>query len=277
MAGPSMPSANAGDRTKNKPRTIQGRHFFISLSSRFIAVVWYRDQLSLDYQRAPGHQGCLQHIQFPWQLKQPEWYCQLNRWQLLESVDEYLQTSSIPARRPPPDIISYAVWLYYRFHLSHRDIEDLLAERDITVTRESIRLWCIKFGAVYTRRLKRRHRVYGDTFYIDEVFVKINGKQHYLWRAVDQDGDVVDLYLQAKRDAVAAKRFFRRLLRSHGGEPRKIVTDRLRSYPVAHREVMPETIHSTKQYENNRAEQSHEATRGRERGMRKFKSGRQAQ
>jgi putative transposase len=179
--------------------------------------------------------------------------------------------------RFPPDIISYAVWLYYRFNLSHRDIEDLLAERGITVTRESIRLWCIKFGALYARRLKRKHRGYGDTFYVDEVFVKINGKQHYLWRAVDQDGEVVDVYLQARRDGAAAKRFFRRLLRSNGGEPRKIVTDKLRSYGVAHRELIQDTIHSTNQYENNRAEQSHEATRVRERGMRKFKSVRQAQ
>ena len=179
--------------------------------------------------------------------------------------------------RFPPDIISYAVWLYYRFNLSHRDIEDLLAERGIIVTRESIRLWCIKFGALYARRLKRRHRGYGDTFYIDEVFVKINGKQHYLWRAVDQDGEVVDVYLQAKRDGAAAKRFFRRLKRSHGGEPRKVVSDKLRSYPVAHREMMPEAVHSTEQYENNRAEQSHEATRVRERGLRRFKSMKQAQ
>jgi len=121
--------------------------------------------------------------------------------------------------RFPPDIISYAVWLYYRFNLSHRDIEDLLAERGITVSREAIRLWypkhslrswgrlCIKFGAIYSRRLKRKHRGYGDTFFIDEVFVKINGKQHYLWRAVDQDGEVVDVFLQSKRDGVVAKRF----------------------------------------------------------------------
>ena len=125
--------------------------------------------------------------------------------------------------------------------------------------------------------MKRKHRGYGDTFYIDEVFVKINGKQYYLWRAVDQDGDVVDVYLQAKRDGAAAKRLFRKLLRSHGTEPRKIVTDKLRSYPVAHRELIPDTIHSTEQYENNRAEQSHKATRVRERGMQKFKSIRQAQ
>ena len=109
------------------------------------------------------------------------------------------------------------------------------------------------------------------------MFVRIKGKQHYLWWAVDQDGEVVDVYLQAKRDGAAAKRFFRRLLRSHGSEPRKIVTDKLRSYGVAHRELIPETIHSTMQYENNRAEQSHEATRLRERGMRRFKSTRQAQ
>jgi putative transposase len=141
---------------------------------------------------------------------------------------------------------------------------------------------CIKFGALYTRRLKRNHRGYGDTFFIDEVFVKIAGKQHYLWRAVDQDGEVVDVYLQRRRDGAAAKRFFKRLLRSHGDEPRKIVTDKLRSYSVAHRELIPEAIHSTKQYGNNRAEQSHETTRVRERGMRgpafrKFKSVRQAQ
>jgi putative transposase len=189
--------------------------------------------------------------------------------------------------RFPPDIISYAVWLYFRFNLSHRRdagplIEDLLAERGITVSREAIRLWCVKFGAIYTRRLKRKHRGFGDTFFIDEVFVRINGKQHYLWRAVDQDGEVVDVFLQAKRDGAAAKRFFKRLLRSHQGEPRKIVTDKLRSYGVAHRELIPEAIHSTEQYEHSRAEQSHEATRVRERGMRwsdisEFKSVKQAQ
>jgi putative transposase len=107
--------------------------------------------------------------------------------------------------------------------------------------------------------------------------VKINGKQHYLWRAVDQDGEVVDVFLQVKRDGAAAKRFFKRLLRSHRGEPRKIVTDKLRSYGVAHRELMPDVIHDTSQYANNRAEQSHEATRVRERGVRKFKSVGQAQ
>ncbi len=179
--------------------------------------------------------------------------------------------------RFPPAIISYAVWLYFRFNLSHRDIEDLLAQRGIIVSYESIRLWCIKFGRMYAKRLKRRHQGYGDTFYIDEVFVKINGKQQYLWRAVDQDGEIVDVFLQSRRDSAAAKRFFKRLLRRHGSEPREIVTDKLRSYGVAHRELIPDTIHNTSQYANNRAELSHQPTRVRERIMRRFKSAAQAQ
>jgi putative transposase len=122
---------------------------------------------------------------------------------LIELADEYIQAPPLP-----PDIISYAVWLYYRFNLSHRDIEDLLAQRRITVSREAIRLWCIKFGGFYARRLKRKHRGYGDKFFLDEVFagvpdLKINGNQHYLWRAVDQDGEVVDVFLQARRDGAA--------------------------------------------------------------------------
>ena len=130
--------------------------------------------------------------------------------------------------------------------------------------------------------LKRQHQEYGDTFFIDEVFVKINDNQHYLWRAVDQDGEVVDEYFQASRDGAAAQRFFKRLLRSHGEKPRKIGTDKLRSYGVAHRELMPDVFHDTSRYAHNRAEQSHEPTRVRERGMRgpasrKFKSVRQAQ
>jgi putative transposase len=156
--------------------------------------------------------------------------------------------------RFPPDIISYAVWLYYRFNPCLRDIEDPVTQRGITVSREAIRLWCIKFGALYTRRLKRKHLRYGETFYIDGVFVKISGKRYYLWRAVDQDSEVVDVFLQVKRDGIAAKRFFKRLLRSNGGEPRKSVTDKLRRHGVAHRELMPYVIHCTKQYENNRAE-----------------------
>ena len=186
-------------------------------------------------------------------------------------------TSKYKRHRFPPEIIQHAVWLYHRFNLSQRDIEDLLAERGITVSYESIRLWCNKFGPQYARRLRRRHQGFGDTFYIDEVFVKIQGQQHYLWRAVDQDGEVVDVFLQGRRDGNAAKRFFKRLLKTHRNEPRKIVTDKLRSYGVAHRALIPDTIYDTHQYANNRAELSHQPTRVRERVMRRFKSMRQAQ
>jgi putative transposase len=178
--------------------------------------------------------------------------------------------------RFPPEIIQYVVWLYHRFNLSHRDIEDLLSHRGSEVSYEAIRLWCNKFGPKYAQRLRRKHQGYGDTFFIDEVFVKIQGERHYLWRAVDQDGEVVDVFLQKRRDGKAAKRFFKRLLNKHKGEPRKIVTDKLRSYGVAHRELIPETIHDTSQYANNRCELSHQPTRVRERGMRKFKSVKQA-
>ena len=174
-------------------------------------------------------------------------------------------------------MIQYAVWLYYRFNVSHRDIEDLLAQRGIIVTHESIRLSCNKFGSKYATRLRQGHRGYGDTFFIDEVFIKIDGKQRYLWRALDQDGEVVDVFVQDRRDAKAAKRFFKRMLKTHKGDPRKIVTDKLRSYGVAHGELIPESMHDTSKYANNRAELSHQPTRVRERGMRKFKSVKQAQ
>ena len=186
-------------------------------------------------------------------------------------------TSLYKRHRFPSEIIQHAVWLYYRFNLSCRDIEDLLSERGIEVSYESIRLWCNKFGPHYVKRLKRRHQGFGDTFFIDEVFVKIQGRQQYLWRAVDQDGEIVDVFLQRRRDGAAARRFFKRLLRNNGGEPRKIVTDKLRSYGVAHRELIPDTIHDMSQYANNRAELSHQSTRVRERGMRRFKSTQQAQ
>ena len=197
--------------------------------------------------------------------------------ELRDNVWMKLKTNSYKRHRFPSEIIQYAVWLYYRFSLSHRDIEDLLSERGIDVSYESIRLWCNKFGPHYAQRLRRKHRGFGDTFYIDEVLVQIEGKQQYLWRAVDQDGEVVDVFLQAQRDSKAAKRFFRRLIKNHRDEPRRIVTDKLRSYGVAHRELIPNTIHDTSQYANNRAELSHQPTRVRERGMRRFKSPQQAQ
>ena len=179
--------------------------------------------------------------------------------------------------RFPPEIISHAVWLYHRFCVSFRDVEDLLAQRGITVSYEAVRLWCIKFGPEYARRLKRRQSRLGDTWYLDEVFVTIQGRRQYLWRAVDQDGDVIDILVQSRRDRRAAKRFFRKLLKHQGATPWRLVTDKLRSYGAAHRTVMPSVVHSTEQYENNRAEVSHQPTRQRERQMRRLKSPGQAQ
>ena len=179
--------------------------------------------------------------------------------------------------RFPPEIISHAVWLYHRFCLSFRDTEDLLAQRGITVSYETIRKWCWTFGPEYARTLRRRRSRMGDTWYLDELFVNIQGRQQYLWRAVDQDGDAIDILVQSRRDRRAAERFLRKLLKGQGREPRRLITDKLRSYSAAHRTVLPSVVHSTEQYENNRAEVSHQPTRQRERQMRRFKSAWHAQ
>ena len=182
------------------------------------------------------------------------------------------QPSSYRGYRFPADIISHAVWLYYRFGLSFRDVEDLLAERGVTVTYEAIRQWCRKFGLDYARRLRHPQGRQGDTWHLDELFVRIQGRQQFLWRAVDEDGDVLDILVQSRRNRQAAKRFFRKLLNRQGREPRRLITDKLRSYSAAHRTVMPSVLHSTRQYANNRAEVAHQPTRQRERQMRRFKS-----
>ena len=179
--------------------------------------------------------------------------------------------------RFPPVIISHAIWLYYRFSLSFRDIEDLLAERGVIVSYESNRRWCLKFGPRYQRSLKRREGRLGDDWFIDEMFVAIAGKQQYLWRAVDQDGDVLDILIQSRRDQKAAERFFRKVLKGQGSEPRRAVTDGLRSYTPAIRNVLPSAVHDKTKYANNRAENSHQHTRRRERQMQRFKSCKQAQ
>ena len=179
--------------------------------------------------------------------------------------------------RFPPEIISHAVWLYHRYCLSFRDVEDLLAERGIIVSYETIRQWCGKFGPDYARQLKRRQGRLGDTWFLDEVFVTINGQRQYLWRAVDQDGDLIDLLVQPRRDGRAARRFFRKLLKGQRQEPSRLVTDKLGSYRVAHRDVMPLVTHDTTQYANNRAEVSHQPTRQQERQMRGFTSAAHAQ
>ena len=143
---------------------------------------------------------------------------------------------------------------------------------------EAIRHWCQTFGLDYARRLRRRRGRLGDTWYLDELFVTMQGRHHYLWRAVDQDGDVLDILVQSRRDRRAATRFFRKLLKGQGREPRRLITDKLRSYSAAHRTVMPSVVvHSTRQYENNRSEVSHQPTRQRERHMRRFTSAAHAQ
>ena len=139
-------------------------------------------------------------------------------------------------------MIQRVVWLYYRFNLSHRDIEDLLSERDTVVSYEAIRLWCNKFGCKYVRHLIRCHHGFGETFFVDEVFVKIHGEQHYLWRAVDQDGEIADVFVQKKLDGKAAKRFFARLLSSHGRHPRTAITHKLKSHNVAHRGMISRAL-----------------------------------
>ncbi len=186
-------------------------------------------------------------------------------------------TPSYHGYRFPPEIISQAVWLYHRFGVSVCDVEDLLAQRGITVSYEAIRLWCLTFGSAYARRLKRRQGRLGDTWHLDEVFVTIQGRRHYLWRAVDQDGDVIDILVQSHRDCRAATRFFRKLLKGQENKPVRLVTDKLSSYRAAHRAVVPSVAHSTDRYANNRAEVSHQPTRQRARHMRRFPSPGQAQ
>jgi putative transposase len=179
--------------------------------------------------------------------------------------------------RYPIEVIGHAVWLYHRFALSLRDVEELLLARGVVVTYETIRSWCAKFGWDYANQLRRRRPRPGDKWHLDEVFVKINGATHYLWRAVDQHGDVVDILVQSRRNALAAKRFFRKLLKGLRYVPRVIVTDKLASYQVAHREVLPSVTHRRSKYLNNRAENSHQPTRIRERVMKRFASPGQAQ
>ena len=184
---------------------------------------------------------------------------------------------SYQRHRFPSEIISHTVWLYHRFCLSFREVEELLAKRGISLTYETVRQWCQKFGPNYAHKLKKRQGRLGDMWHIDEVFVTIQGQHQYPWRVVDQDGDVIDILVQRRRNQQAAERFFRRLLKDQGGEPRWLITDKLGSYAAAHRTIMPRVNHINNVYANNRAEVSHEPTRARERAMRGFRSSDHAQ
>ncbi|MCX4460113.1 IS6 family transposase [Streptomyces sp. NBC_01728] len=137
--------------------------------------------------------------------------------------------------RYPAEIVAYCVWLYHRFPLSFREVEELMLARGVIVSYETIRQWCAKFGPAYAAGLRRRKPRAGDKWHLDEVFVKINGERRYLWRAVDQDGNVLDVLVQSRRDAKAARRFMAKLMKKQCRVPRALVTDKLRSYGVAHR------------------------------------------
>jgi putative transposase len=183
---------------------------------------------------------------------------------------------SFKGYRFPPDSISYAVWLYYRFPLSLRMVEEMLAARGIELMYETVRCWATKFGPAIARRIRSTAPGRGDKWHLDEVVVTINGRKHWLWRTVDQHGAVLDVLVQSRRDKAATKRLMRKLLKRHGC-PRVIVTDKLRSYAAANNELGLNVAHRQHKGLNNRAENSHQPTRGREKVMRRFKSARQLQ
>jgi putative transposase len=160
---------------------------------------------------------------------------------------------------------------------SFRDVEEMLARRGVALSYETVREWCLKFGQTYANDLRRRASRPGDRWHLDEVFLKINGRVHYLWRSVGQDGDVLDILVQSHRNKKAAKKFFRKLLKTLRYVPRALITDKLRSYGAAKAEVLPSVEHLEEKYQNNRAENSHQPTRLREKVMRRFKSARHAQ
>jgi len=172
----------------------------------------------------------------------------------------------------PPTIIQHAVWLYARFSLSFRDVEDLLAERGIAVSYETIRRWVVKFGPQIARRLRHHRRPAHPLWHLDEMFVSIGGKSMYLWRAIDQNGEILDVLVQAQRDKNAALRLMRKLLKKCGRAPRVLVTDKLRSYAAAVRDLGLSVRHHQARWKNNRIEGSHVYIRRRERRMQGFRS-----
>ncbi len=172
--------------------------------------------------------------------------------------------------RFPAEIISHAVWLYFRFPLSLRNVDELLAARGVIVSHETVRQWALKFGQGFANQIRRRLPSAGDKWHLDEVVVKIAGVKHWLLRAVD--GTVLDILVQSRRDAQAAKRLLRTLLPRQCRPPRVLITDKLASYGAAKREIMPGVEHRQHKGLNNRAENSHQPTRRRERQMKRFKS-----
>jgi putative transposase len=179
---------------------------------------------------------------------------------------------SYKRHRFPPEIIAHAVWLYFRFPLSLRLVEEMLLERGIVVSYETVPRWALKFGLDYARRLKRKRPSRRDIWHLDEVVITIAGLKHWLWRAVDQDGYVLDEIVQSRRDTQAAKRLLKRLLKKQGCSPRRLITDKLGSYASARRQIIPVVEHWSHKGLNNRAENSHLPLRRRERAMQGFRS-----
>ena len=174
--------------------------------------------------------------------------------------------------RFPPEIIQQAIWLYLRFTLSLRDVEDLLAERGVAVSYETVRRWVNHFGPMIAADLRKRRLKPHTTWHLDEVYLKIDGRMVYLWRAVDAEGEVLDVLIQSKRNKHAALKLMRKLLKKYAFVPERLVTDDLRSYSAAVRELGIERHHERGRWKNNRAENSHQPTRRRERKMQRFKS-----
>jgi putative transposase len=179
--------------------------------------------------------------------------------------------------RFPGEVISYAVWLYFRFPLSLRMVEEMLAARSIIISHETIRQWALKFGQDFADRIRRRPPRAGDKWHLDGVGIRIAGVQHWLWRAVDQAGMVLDVPVRSRRDKWAAERLLRKLLKRQCRAPCVMIADKLGSYGAAKREPMPGVEHRRHRGLNNRAKNSHRPTRRRERQMKRFKSARQAQ
>src|SRR5919112_679178 len=179
--------------------------------------------------------------------------------------------------RFPPEVIGHAIWLYFRFPLSLRMVDEMLAARGILVSHETVRQWALKVGQTFANQIRRRLPASGDKWHLDEVVISIAGRKHWLWRAVDQHGLVLDILVQSRRNAKAAKRLLRKLLKKQGIAPRVMITDKLASYGAAKRAIMPGGEHRQHKGLNNRAENSHQPTRRRERIMKRFKSAGQAQ
>src|SRR5271168_4226983 len=179
--------------------------------------------------------------------------------------------------RFPPPIIQHAIWLYLRFTLSYRDVEELLAERGLEVSYETVRRWVLKFGATVPQRLRRGRPRPSDRWHLDEMVVRIAGRRIYLWRAVDHEGEILDMLMQQRRNKRAALRLLRKLLRKQGVAPKLVVTDKLRSYGAAFRDLHLTCRHDQGLRKNNRAENSHQVVRRRERKMQRFKSAASAQ